>query len=302
VAIPDYLVRTYAWAYLRPRAVRLLDREVVVNAILWGNYRRLVRAACAQFHPGEHVLQAASVYGSQPLKLADHLGPTGQLTVIDVSRLQCEHLRAKLATRANASVRLADATAPGSESYDGVCCFFLLHEMPDAYKRRTVNTLLARLKPGGRGRRRCSGSGSCRCLTNDQVFVRFSVGLELHFAFVEGELYRSVQRNERLILGFLLPDGVVGGAGAHDVLLAHEIDVCLLGFLCATGDRGLGKNGAGLLWAGGSGRSGQGKNGAKNQGLVHSGSLEDWERLRLALSVAQKMHRRCLGVNDSRES
>jgi SAM-dependent methyltransferase len=130
--------------------VRLLDRELVVNAILWGNYARLVRAACAQFHPGEHVLQPASVYGSQPLRLADHLGPAGRLTVIDVSRLQVEHLRVKLATRANATVRLADAAAPGPGSYDGVCCFFLLHEMPDGYKRRTVNALLARVKPGGR--------------------------------------------------------------------------------------------------------------------------------------------------------
>ncbi|HYB63634.1 MAG TPA: rhodoquinone biosynthesis methyltransferase RquA [Steroidobacteraceae bacterium] len=150
MAVPDYLEQTYAWAYLRPRAVRLLDRELVVNAILWGNYARLVRAACAQFRPGEHVLQAASVYGSQPARLADHLGPAGRLTVIDVSRLQVEHLRRKLATRTNASVRLADATAPGHESYDGVCCFFLLHELPDSYKRRAVNALLARLEPGGR--------------------------------------------------------------------------------------------------------------------------------------------------------
>ena len=150
MAIPDYLARTYAWAYLRPRSVRLLDHEVVVNAILWGNYRRLVRAACAEFRPGEHVLQAASVYGSEPLQLADHLGPSGRLTVIDVSRLQVAHLRAKLASRANASVRLADATARGRESYDGVCCFFLLHELPDAYKRRAVDALLARLRPGGR--------------------------------------------------------------------------------------------------------------------------------------------------------
>ena len=150
MAIPDYLAQTYAWAYLHPRSARLLDRELIVNAILWGNYRRLVRAACAQFRPGEHVLQAASVYGSQTLQLADHLGPAGRLTVIDVSRLQVERLRAKLATRANASVRLGDATAPGPESYDGVCCFFLLHEMPDGYKRRAVDALLARLKPGGR--------------------------------------------------------------------------------------------------------------------------------------------------------
>jgi len=150
VAIPDYLARTYAWAYLDPRTVPLLDREIVVNTILWGNYRRLVREVCAQFHPGQHVLQAASVYGSQPAKLAARLGPGGQLEVIDISPLQVERLRRKLASRPNATVRLADAAAPGPGSYDGVCCFFLLHEMPDAYKRRTVGALLARLKPGGR--------------------------------------------------------------------------------------------------------------------------------------------------------
>jgi len=150
VAIPDYLARTYAWAYLDPRTVHLLDREMVVNAILWGNYRRLVREVCGQFRPGERVLQAASVYGSQPEKLAAQLGPDGQLEVIDVSPLQVERLRRKLAARPNAVVRLADAAAPGVGSYDGVCCFFLLHEMPDHYKRRTVDALLARVKPGGR--------------------------------------------------------------------------------------------------------------------------------------------------------
>ena len=150
VAIPDYLRHTYGWAYLHPRSLRVLDREIVVNAILWGNYRRLVRAACAQFRPGEHVLQAASVYGSQPARLADRLGPSGHLEVIDVSPLQVEHLRRKLASRSNVSVRLADAAAPGCHTRDAVCCFFLLHELPDGYKRRVVGELLACVKPGGR--------------------------------------------------------------------------------------------------------------------------------------------------------
>ena len=150
VAIPDYLRRTYGWAYLDPRTLRLLDHDIVVNAILWGNYRRLVQAACAEFKPGEHVLQAASVYGSEPAQLADRLGPAGHLEVIDVSPLQVEHLRRKLASRANASVRLADAAVPDSRSRDAVCCFFLLHELPDNYKRRVVSALLAGVKPGGR--------------------------------------------------------------------------------------------------------------------------------------------------------
>lgn len=70
IEVPEYLARTYAWAYLDPVNVRLLDRDCVANTILWGNYQRLTRAACAEFRPGEHVLQAASVYGSQPERLA----------------------------------------------------------------------------------------------------------------------------------------------------------------------------------------------------------------------------------------
>ena len=36
-AVPGYLEKTYAWAYLNPRNVRLLDRPFVVSTILWGN-------------------------------------------------------------------------------------------------------------------------------------------------------------------------------------------------------------------------------------------------------------------------
>lgn len=150
VAVPDYLAQTYTWAYLDPRNAQLLDREWVVNTILWGNYRRLVAAACAEFRAGEHVLQAASVYGNLSARLAQTLGATGSLEVIDVSELQVSRLRRKLGAQPNVSVRVADAAAPGTRLYDAVCCFFLLHEMPDHYKRRVVSALLARVKPGGR--------------------------------------------------------------------------------------------------------------------------------------------------------
>ena len=40
-ALPDYLERTYWWAYLRPASIRIFDHKVIVSAILWGQYRRL---------------------------------------------------------------------------------------------------------------------------------------------------------------------------------------------------------------------------------------------------------------------
>ena len=150
VEVPEYLARTYAWAYLNPVNVRLLDRDCVANTILWGNYRRLTRAACNEFQRGEHVLQAASVYGSQPEQLAKRLGPAGRLEILDVSELQVRRQRRRLAALPNVTVRLADAALPGNGTYDAVCCFFLLHEIPDTYKHRVVPALLARVRPGGR--------------------------------------------------------------------------------------------------------------------------------------------------------
>ena len=148
--LPDYLVDTYSWAYLRPRSLRLLDRHVVVNGILWGNYRRLVRAACAEFAPGDCILQSASVYGDLSSRLADRVGEQGFLDVIDIAPLQVAHCRRKLAGRENVRVRVADAAIPGRAGYDGACCFFLLHEVPDPQKRQIVNALLAAVRPGGK--------------------------------------------------------------------------------------------------------------------------------------------------------
>jgi SAM-dependent methyltransferase len=150
VALPDYLVDTYTWAYLRPRSLRLLDRHLVVNGILWGNYRRLVHAACSEFAGGDRVLQAASVYGNLSSCLAEQVGAEGFLDVIDVAPLQVAHCRRKLAGRCNVRVRVADAVCPGQQGYDGACCFFLLHEIPDPQKRQVVRALLAAVRPGGK--------------------------------------------------------------------------------------------------------------------------------------------------------
>jgi len=148
--IPDYLAKTYTWAYLRPASVALLDNTFVVSAILWGNFRRLVSAACGEFRPGQRILQSASVYGNLSARLADVVGPDGRLEVIDIAPLQVEHCRRKLDGVSHALVRHADAAAPGGDPYDAVCCFFLLHEVPDDYKHSVVDGLLASVRPGGK--------------------------------------------------------------------------------------------------------------------------------------------------------
>ena len=148
--LPDYLVKTYTWAYLRPASLLLLDNPVVLTTILWGNLPRLIRTACQEFGPGQRLLQAASTYGNLSPELAAQVGPHGRLEVIDVAPLQVAHVQRKLSEFPHARARVADATAPGPVIYDGVCCFFLLHEIPDEEKRAVVDALLQRVGPGGK--------------------------------------------------------------------------------------------------------------------------------------------------------
>ena len=149
-ALPAYLHDVYSWAYLNPRNARLLDNEAVVNTLLWGNSGRLRRALLAEITAGDRVLQAAHVYGRLIPELAKTIGPAGRLDVIDIAPLQAALCRRKLRTFSNARVRIADAVYPGKGIYDVAVCFFLLHELPKAYKCAVVDALLSRLSPGGK--------------------------------------------------------------------------------------------------------------------------------------------------------
>ena len=151
VGVPDYLKDTYHWAYLSPLGVRLFDHPFIVRAILWGNYDRLKRAACEEIAPGSSVLQTACVYGDLSVNLADTIGPEGSLDIVDVAPIQVARCREKLAGRANARVDIGNARDLGDRGpFDAVCCFFLLHEVPEALKTDIVAGVIDRVKPGGR--------------------------------------------------------------------------------------------------------------------------------------------------------
>ncbi len=148
--VPAYLERYYWWAYLRPAALRVFDHTPVVSAILWGQYGRLKGAVLNEIGAGQRVLQAACVYGDFSPALARHLGPGGRLDVIDVAPIQVANCRRKLKRFPQATIRHADAARPGNRIYDAVCCYFLLHELPDDHKRAVVDALLDRVAPGGK--------------------------------------------------------------------------------------------------------------------------------------------------------
>lgn len=147
--LPAYLEDVYSWAYLNPRNLTLLDRPWVVSAILWGNYGKLLRATLAEVQPGERVLQPACVYGDFSPRLAAHVGAAGSLHVADVAPLQIANCRRKLRPFPNARACVRDAVDLNGD-YDAVSCFFLLHELPDGYKRKVIGALLGCIVPGGK--------------------------------------------------------------------------------------------------------------------------------------------------------
>jgi ubiquinone/menaquinone biosynthesis C-methylase UbiE len=148
--VPDYLSEVYNWAYLDPTNVRLLDRELVVKVILWGQHDRLRNAAFSEIKPGQRVYQPTHVYGDFCPALARHLGSEGRLVASDVAPVQVANGRWKLQPYPWASMHRADAIDPPGDQYDVTLCYFLLHEIPEDYKRDVVDTLLDSVAPGGK--------------------------------------------------------------------------------------------------------------------------------------------------------
>jgi ubiquinone/menaquinone biosynthesis C-methylase UbiE len=153
--VPRYLLTHYWWAYVHPKAVKLFERQWLVNLILWGNYNRLRRAVLAEMAECLNgcSLQVACAYGDLTSHLLrDVTGRGGSLDVIDVLPIQLHNLRQKLPKDAPArllTMDSADLTLPDA-SYDQALAFFLLHEQPGHYRERTLSQLFRVVKPGGK--------------------------------------------------------------------------------------------------------------------------------------------------------
>ena len=154
VPMPRYLEQTYWWAYVHPNAVRVFERQWLVNLILWGNYSRLRDAVFRELDASVSgkVLQVACVYGDFTEMLARQLGPQGTLDVADVAPVQIDNLKRKINGHPRVAVHHQDSgdLAFTDASYDYVVLFFLLHEMPEAVRSRTVAEALRVVKPGGK--------------------------------------------------------------------------------------------------------------------------------------------------------
>jgi ubiquinone/menaquinone biosynthesis C-methylase UbiE len=153
--IPGYLTEHYNWAYVTPEAVKRFERPWIIDLILWGNYAKLsgaVRTALSGVRT-RRVLQVACAYGDFSPKLAKQVGETGgRLDVIDVLPVQLENLHGKLPPGSPVDLHQMDSGALTfeDESFDAVVLFLLLHEQPEAWRRRTLAEAWRVTKRGGR--------------------------------------------------------------------------------------------------------------------------------------------------------
>jgi len=152
--IPSYLERHYWWAYVHPNAVRVFERQWLVNLILWGNFGRLRDAALETL--GDSILgstlQVACVYGDLTQRLVERLDAEANLHVVDILPVQLENLARKLGPEPRTTLELSDSAdlkVPDGQ-YDQVLVFFLLHEQPLDTRRKTIAEALRVTKPGGR--------------------------------------------------------------------------------------------------------------------------------------------------------
>jgi len=154
VVVPEYLEKTYWWAYTHPNAVRVFERQWLVNLILWGNFSRLRDLALAELSDALNgqLLQVACVYGDFTQQLVKRLGPQGHLNVVDVAPVQIKNLHSKLQDKRQVSILQQDASRLSfhDASQDAVLVFFLLHEMPADVRRKTISEALRVTKPGGK--------------------------------------------------------------------------------------------------------------------------------------------------------
>jgi ubiquinone/menaquinone biosynthesis C-methylase UbiE len=153
--LPAYLTAHYWWAYIHPRAVRFFERQWLVNLILWGHYGRLRDAALADAreYANGTTLQVACAYGDLTSRLVRQVASArGTIDVIDVVPIQLANLRRKLPDGAPTRLMVMDSTElhlPNA-NYDCALVFFLLHEQPCHYRKRTLSELYRVVKPGGK--------------------------------------------------------------------------------------------------------------------------------------------------------
>jgi len=150
--VPEYLARYYWWAYLWRWSIWFFDHQPVINAILFGQYDRLLKKTLAQVEtrPGARLLQLTCVYGKfTPLLLS---GTRNEIHLCDTADGQLQLARRKtlhFSDRRHLARMNAECLAYRNDIFDQVIVFFLFHEMPAAARHKAYAEIARVVRPGG---------------------------------------------------------------------------------------------------------------------------------------------------------
>ncbi len=150
--VPEYLARYYWWAYLWEKSIWFFDHQPVINAILFGQYDKLLKKTLAYVErkPGSKLLQLTCVYGKLTPSLLHHTGNEVHLCDVAVGQLKLARSKTRdVADRCLLARMNAESLAYTGEAFDQVILFFLFHELPVKARQNTYNEIARVVKPGG---------------------------------------------------------------------------------------------------------------------------------------------------------
>ena len=150
--VPEYLARYYWWAYLWRWSIWFFDHQPIINAILFGQYEKLLGRTLAQVEskPAARILQLTCVYGKLTPALLSSTG--AEIHLCDAATGQLQLARRKTqheAGRCRLARMNAECLGYRSDTFDQVIVFFLFHEMPAEARRNTYAEIARTVRKGG---------------------------------------------------------------------------------------------------------------------------------------------------------
>ncbi len=150
--VPEYLARYYWWAYLWRWGIWFFDHQSVINAILFGQYDKLLKKSLAQIEtkPAAKILQLTCVYGKLTPSLLSSTG--NEVHLCDAATGQLHLTRRKtrhVANRCHLARMNAECLGYRNDAFDQVIVFFLFHEMPAEARQNTYAEIARVVRPGG---------------------------------------------------------------------------------------------------------------------------------------------------------
>jgi len=149
---PEYLAKYYWWAYLWSKSAWFFDHQPIINAILFGQYKKLMFETMKNLESTDktRVLQLTCVYGCLTPNLIATIKPT-PLHITDVAPVQLQLAASKtqqtsslIATRMN-----AESLGYKDDSFTTTVLFFLLHELPIDARANALSEAIRTISDGG---------------------------------------------------------------------------------------------------------------------------------------------------------